>query len=113
VGLFDADNLPTKSVCMSHEACRAILNSVPSHFATFGAFITILAIAIDPFTQQVVHPVLCYRKALNSVASIPRTNNFNGMGIHTGGGLATLDLGLSAAIYAGLLNSSQTIDFYC
>jgi hypothetical protein len=98
---------------MPYETCRAILNRAPSHFVTFGALITILAIAIDPFTQQIVHPVLCYRKVLDSVASIPRANGFRGMGVHTGGGMAALDPGISAAIYAGLLNSSQTVGFQC
>ena len=79
----------------------------------FGALITVLALAIDPFSQQITRTVLCYRTVPDSKASIPRAQSLAGLGIHTGGGMATLDPGMSSAITIGLLNNSQSLDFTC
>ncbi|KAF2831102.1 hypothetical protein CC86DRAFT_401656 [Ophiobolus disseminans] len=50
------------------------------HLAACDALITVFALAIDPFTQQLIHPVLCHRTALGSVARLPRAHNFTGFG---------------------------------
>lgn len=46
--------------------------------AAFGCTIMILAVAIDPFVQQLVRPVDCAVEVLddNGIASLPRTNIF-------------------------------------
>jgi hypothetical protein len=75
--------------------------------------ITVLALAIDPFTQQILHPVLCHRTAPNSVAAIPRAHNLTGIGFHTGAGSSVLEPKMSAAITVGLLNNPQSIEFSC
>ncbi|MCQ8811603.1 hypothetical protein NQU36_26775, partial [Escherichia coli] len=35
-----------------------------------------LALAIDPFTQQIIHPVVCDRAVLGISGKVPRAGNF-------------------------------------
>jgi hypothetical protein len=76
-----------------------------SHLAALGAWITVLAVAIDPFTQQVVRSVICHRTLPYASASVPRAYNF------TTEFLPNPDL--EVAVYAGLIGIPNAIDFRC
>jgi len=49
------------------------------HVAVLGAWITLLALAIDPFTQQIIHPVTCDRAVLGTLGKVPRAINLTGV----------------------------------
>jgi hypothetical protein len=75
----------------------------------------VLALAIDPFTQQIIQPVLCHRKAPGIVAKIPRAHNFTGIGMEYGRiRTAAMGDGMSDAIAIGVLkHNSESITFHC
>jgi hypothetical protein len=75
--------------------------------------ITVLALAVEPFTQQIIHPVLCHRLQSGVLAEVPRANNCTGLGAYTGPAVAALDAGMTAAMYTGLLNNSQAVEAQC
>lgn len=79
----------------------------------FGATITVPALAIEPFTQQVVRPAICHKLQPGLVAEVPRANNCTELGYHNGPAVTALDPGMSATMYAGLLNNSQVVDVRC
>jgi hypothetical protein len=85
-----------------------------SHVAALGAWITVLAVAVDPFSQQIINPVLCHETLQGGVADVPRANNLTGVG-----SLAlrfepiSLDPTTTAAIYIGLLKDPGTIPVQC
>ena len=76
------------------------------HLATVEAVITILAVASDPFIQQVIRYDPCPQLLESGTALMPRTNNYTQTGIHTGALQESLDLPMQAAIYEGIYNSS-------
>jgi hypothetical protein len=76
-----------------------------SHLAALGAWITVLAVAIDPFTQQVVRSVICHHALPYASASVPRAYNF------TSEFLPNPDL--EVAVYAGIIGIPNAIDFRC
>lgn len=90
-----------------------VLIGFRSSVAALGCFLTILMLAVDPFSQQVIKPVLCYRVAPGSVAAIPRTNNITGFGSRTRDGGAWLDVEMSFAITLGMISRPQPIGFNC
>jgi Protein of unknown function (DUF3176) len=71
---------------------------------TLGAIIIILAVAIDPFIQQMIHFSDCYIPEIGGVASLPRTSY-----------VSTKDFTneMQAAFIGGLFNSTTAIDFSC
>ncbi|OCL05885.1 hypothetical protein AOQ84DRAFT_379147, partial [Glonium stellatum] len=83
-----------------------------SYLAVFGAIITIAALAIDPFFQQMLQYYNCLEPIADSVALIPRTNNYTTVGM-----LASLDTQMAATIYMGMLNppanASSSIPVTC
>ena len=83
------------------------------HLASLGAAITILAIASDPFIQQVIETYPCAQHLGDGTASMPRTNSYNQSGIHTGADQSSLDLPMQAAIYEGVYNSFFPIQPVC
>lgn len=93
------------------------------HLASIGAWITVLALAIDPFSQQILQFNTCSEIMSDGIAAIPRTYNFTGAatsGFVNGTFLqsfASLDQGASAAIYMGLLdppkNASSNVQVTC
>jgi hypothetical protein len=93
---------------------RAELIRDPSHVAALGAWITVLAIAIDPFSQQIIHPISCRKTLEGVVANVPRANNLTGIGA-----LAvrfepmSLDADTTAAILIGLLKVPEAISVQC
>ncbi|OAL54792.1 hypothetical protein IQ07DRAFT_628521 [Pyrenochaeta sp. DS3sAY3a] len=84
-----------------------------SSIAALGCSLTILMLAVDPFSQQVLKPVLCYRVAPGSVAAIPRTNNITGFGSRVRNGEGWLDVEMSFAITLGMISRPQPIGFDC
>ncbi|KAF1934562.1 hypothetical protein EJ02DRAFT_439774, partial [Clathrospora elynae] len=86
-------------------AARLVWYLRSCHIATLGAWITVLALAIDPFTQQIVRPVVCHHSVLDGRARIPRANNLTRIAAHVGPGIPNqLVPDLAAAIYGGLLS---------
>lgn len=73
--------------------------------ATFGAIITICALAIDPFSQQVLNYRNCLGPNDSVTARIPVTNWHTHTGGHTGADESALDPLFTLSIYNGLLSS--------
>lgn len=88
-----------------------------SSLAVFGAFITVVALAIEPFTQQVIRYYQCLQPISGSAASIPKTNNYTVVGSRVSGDSMGLDNTMAAALYVGLIqppvNATSSISFQC
>lgn len=76
-----------------------------SHLATSGALITVLALAIDPFTQQIIHPVTCDRVVPGSVCKLPCARIITAK--------FYIMSGASTAMILGLLSDYQMLDYGC
>lgn len=76
-----------------------------SHLATFGALITVLALAVDPFTQQIIRPVTCHRAVPNSISKPPRAQSI----------AAEFEImsGASTAMILGLLSDYRMLKYSC
>ncbi len=89
----------------------------PNLLAYLGALITVVALAIDPFTQQILQYYECFTPLPDISASIVRTNVYSTAGLHTGAGEASLDGPMAAALYQGVLapptNATASIAFEC
>ena len=83
------------------------------HLASLGAAITILAVASDPFIQQVVKYHPCPQIASQGTALLARTNNYNLTGIRTGPLQQSLDLPMQVAIFEGAFDSFSPIQATC
>ena len=81
--------------------------------ASCGAIITVAALLIDPFTQQVVSSYQCIMPVQSSQASIPKTNYFAETGEHVGAGENTLPIDLQDVINAGIFNPGTQVSFNC
>lgn len=74
------------------------------NLGSLGAAITILAIASDPFIQQIINYHHCQQKSVGEAASIVRTNNY------------TMDgdsLSMMAAIYQGAYRFFSNVEASC
>jgi Protein of unknown function (DUF3176) len=78
-----------------------------------GAFITVAALIIDPFAQQVIATYACRIPAESIIATIPRTSNYHESGPHTGAGMSTITLGMQNSINAGIFNPGRSVAFDC
>jgi hypothetical protein len=84
-----------------------------------GAVITVAALAIDPFTQQILQYKECLIPASSTdvSATITRTSNYTAAGLHTGAGETSLDGPMVATLYQGMLdpptNATSSIAFSC
>ncbi|KAL1644183.1 hypothetical protein SLS58_004463 [Diplodia intermedia] len=85
--------------------------------AGLGAVITIVAMAIDPFSQQILQYYTCLRPLHGAITSIPRTNGYTSNAFQTGADVHEMDPQMSITIYTGLLNppanSSSSISISC
>ena len=73
-----------------------------------------LAIAIDPFSQQIIQPVVCQRTIAGAVASVPRTNNLTGVSQFPGGSsLRVLEPNIGASLLVSLLKDPGNIPVQC
>lgn len=84
----------------SHSDCYLLTSR--SYLATFSALLTILALAIDPFTQQVLQFQNFLRESQNEVASIPKSNSYSATGEQYGYGPYHLDVTMANAVNVGL-----------
>jgi hypothetical protein len=77
----------------------------------------VVALAIDPFSQQVVQYYECVQPISGAVASIPRTNNYTRAGSAISGDSSGLDNTMAAALYVGLIqppqNATSSIPIQC
>ena len=75
-----------------------------------GALVTIVALAIDPFSQQVIKYTFCRQSVNNLGASVAVANNYTQA-------IGALDLQMASAAYVGILNpaanASAAIPFIC
>ena len=78
-----------------------------------GAFITVAALIIDPFAQQVISTYDCDILAESGAATIPRTNNFNERGKHIEAAIDTVSLEMQRSINAGIFNPGGNVAFDC
>ena len=81
--------------------------------ASCGAFITIAALLVDPFAQQVISSYQCMLPVQSSQATIPRTNYFYEVGPHTGAGESALPVDLQRVINGGIFNPGTQVKFNC
>ncbi|KAI0914483.1 hypothetical protein F4823DRAFT_637549 [Ustulina deusta] len=80
--------------------CRRPADALTS----FGAAITVVSLAIDAFSQQVLHFYTCPQPAKGMSASITRTNNYTVGGFSYGVGISEPHVKITAALYEGLLD---------
>ncbi|KAJ9611536.1 hypothetical protein H2200_004720 [Cladophialophora chaetospira] len=89
----------------------------PNLLAYLGALVTVVALAIDPFAQQILQYYECMTPLPDSSATIVRTNSYSASGFHTGALEQSLDGVMAAALYQGVLappaNATASIAFEC
>lgn len=90
-----------------------------------GCAITVLAVAVDPFIQQLVQPIDCSVEMLddNMTATLPRTNRFEGYGYDEDSEIMANDLiqhrtgtnlkGVENALYSGVFSPGQAPPWKC
>ncbi|KAL9619902.1 MAG: hypothetical protein Q9160_005549 [Pyrenula sp. 1 TL-2023] len=76
-----------------------------SSVASFGAFLTVVALAIDPFSQQIIQYYNCFPVAHDAFAAIPRTNSYTNDGIAIQPGYSQLNEAASTAVFMGALDA--------
>lgn len=82
--------------------------------ASFGALITILALVVDPFAQQIVRYYDCTISVPDAIASIPRTNIYYEEGaLHTGALYQSIVPAVQNAINEGIFSSSTSVSADC
>ena len=77
--------------------------------AQFAAFLTVLGLAVDPFSQQVLRYVDCPQNASSLAAVLSRTNVYGGTAGATGESQAVIDDPMVVAINTGLVNPPQNL----
>jgi hypothetical protein len=85
---------------------------VVSYLATIGAFIIVAALAVDPFSQQILQYYSCYIAAPDLTASIPRNNNFTADTIDSqlfGWSRLALDETMAGSIWLGVIQPPQNL----
>lgn len=115
--LWYAKSRPLRDMESFDEASRGpwgsllLLVDFRSHYvASFGAFLTVFAMAIDPFTQQVVQTQSCLWKDNSTVARIPRTNIYNAFDVPSWYPTnITMDTAMIVAIYNGIISHPNNI----
>ena len=75
--------------------------------STLGALLTVVAVALDPFAQQIIRYYSCQIPDTGSQATIARSTFFIEAGGHLGAGLSTVAVGLQSSMNAGIF-SPQT-----
>ncbi|KAI0833936.1 hypothetical protein F5Y06DRAFT_290143 [Hypoxylon sp. FL0890] len=88
-------------------------NHLRQPLTAFGAILTIVAIAIDPFIQQLVLYDGCSIPQDDGLAALPRTNYFENTGVHIGAGDASVTPELQAAVNSGVFSAGQPVNFSC
>ncbi|KAI0148250.1 hypothetical protein F4776DRAFT_673498 [Hypoxylon sp. NC0597] len=88
-------------------------NHLRQPLTAFGATLTIVAIAIDPFIQQLVSYDGCSIAHDDELAALPRTNYFVNTGVHIGAGDSSVTPELQAAVNSGVFSPGQPVSFSC
>ncbi|KAI1406758.1 hypothetical protein F5Y13DRAFT_197180 [Hypoxylon sp. FL1857] len=88
-------------------------NHLRQPLTAFGAILTIIAIAIDPFIQQLVSYDGCSIPQGDDLATLPRTNYFHNTGVHIGGSDNSVTPELQAAVNSGVFSAGQPVNFSC
>jgi len=73
----------------------------------------LLALAIDPFTQQIIHPVVCDRTVLGILAKVPRAVNLTSFDDPIYDDDQGLEMSMLASIYTDLIEGDRPIDVQC
>lgn len=88
-----------------------------SWLANLGAILTIAALAVDPFSQQIIQSESCLQNITGVVAEIPNLQHYGTIGVHVAPSIPPLPGFFQAAIYMGLLspppNSSAAMTADC
>lgn len=118
MGFPSADIESTEEVSNYVQRDQAIrFTNLERFLAILGAVITVAAMAVDPFSQQIIHYQSCYEPLSNVVARVPVTNNYTQGGAQVWVGESTLDNKMIAAVYQGFFNppdnASAIIPFEC
>ncbi|KAJ6786659.1 hypothetical protein PWT90_03599 [Aphanocladium album] len=83
-----------------------------STLATFGAFLSLVTLAVDPFSQASVSVATCQR-VVSAPAKIPRANVYSANGGHYGADMNALDAPMQLAFTLGATqppaNSSRSV----
>jgi hypothetical protein len=77
-----------------------------------GAWITLLALAIDPFTQQIIRPVMCNIALIGTPGKVPRATNLTSTDDATYD-TQGLEMSMLASIYSTLVEGDKPIDVQC
>ena len=81
---------------------------------TLGALLTVVAVALDPFAQQIIRYYSCQIPDTGSQATIARSTFFAEVGGHLGAGLSTVAIGLQSSMNAGIFSPQTTgVAFDC
>jgi hypothetical protein len=94
-------------------AGRLLLTLRGRHLAALGAAITILAIASDPFIQQVIKYRPCPQAVPSLQASVLRTNNYTINSNTSLSDVSAIDAPMQAALYEGVYESFSAITPTC
>ena len=79
--------------------------------ASCGALITILMLVIDPFAQQIIRYSNCDVPVDGAVATVTRTNYYEGHGLHEGALEQSTEPALQAAINAGVFSPGTLVRY--
>ena len=79
----------------------------------FACFLILVALLVDPFTQQVLQYTDCDTPARFGFASIPRTNIFESDGVHVGARASSITSSVQAAINAGIVAPGGQVSMQC
>jgi hypothetical protein len=98
-------------------ALKLIIKRPLNLVSTLGAAITIIAIGVDPFTQQVLRFYVCTIPHNLQTASVPRINNYTIGESSSSSSGAMIDPKLTGALYQGMLNpftnATAAVSTYC
>ena len=81
--------------------------------ASVGAIVTIAALAIDPFAQQIIRYYTCEVEVTSNRATIPRTNLFYEPGLHESPLQISLSSGIRSAVNGGVFQPGVPIQVQC
>lgn len=83
------------------------LTTTERSLASVGALLTLLALAIDPFTQQVIRIKNVETVLSGSPSWISRSNNYTGSGPHKAAGLWDITPAMTKAFYTGVVDPAR------
>ena len=117
---FQTDR-PLHDLHVFDSASRGVLGSlrliwhvhIRQAVASFGAILTILLIAVDPFTQQLVHYSGCSEVVSSQTASYLEHASFRELAITNSAGSLTIPNAIQNAVNAGVFAPGAKVDIGC